>query len=519
MNTLTGAMTQDRRAVRIAHTILTVLFGATAIINLGSALSGSTHYAMTHLAAMTLSIYLLLEARLFMRRSNALSLLSPVLLALIFHFFLSYLGAITLAGFYPEAVGRFGYWLLDLDAALAETIMLAGLAAFCMMRGYALARPAALNLRRWVERKPQVRREIRFDGGLAVSIQVAFLALVAYAIDIGAYGLLSTVETRTANRDIQQFLNLGLALGTLSYFFILLRYFTKRAAGRIGSLHSTLVFTMIAMHVLIGALAAFKSQVVFPFVIAGYAYFLATRRMPVHFIATAVAALIMAYVVIEPFRSYIGLRGQPPTSMAEAVDVIGTAFAMRDQLSHESDITRAEAIVSRFDLSGMTALATDYVDRGELASERRLEFQDSILLAPILAYVPRAIWQNKPSYSPGVWFNQTVRGRWHDTSTSVAMGPIGYLYMAGGVVGVILGFLGFGMLQSLIFEGIGRAGVGGLIIYLGVASTLVMIPTSFGPAVTGVLRMLPIVFVAQWILLRPRPKGAGSIPQQRRKIA
>jgi len=81
------------------------------------------------------------------------------------------------------------------------------------------------------------------------------------------------------------------------------------------------------------------------------------------------------------------------------------------------------------------------------------------------------------------------------------MGPIGYLYMAGGIFAVILGFTGFGMLQAIIFEGIGRGGAGGLIIYLSVASTLVGIPTSFGPAVTGVLRMLPLAFVIQWLLL------------------
>lgn len=495
--------------MRITGTVLTTLFGVTAAINLGVLVTGATPYAMTHLVAAGLALYLLLEARLHLRQSDAFGLLSPALLALVFHFFLSYLGTITLAGFYPNALGRFGYWLPDLDAVLTDTMLLVGLAAFCMLRGYALARPVVRRLRRMIERWPQVRREIRFDVGLVLSMQIVFLLLVAYAINVGAFGMLSTEATRAANRDIQQFLNLGLAAGTLSYFLIILRYFERRAAGQAGSLEWTLVLIMIVIHVLVGALSAFKSQIVFPFVIAGFAYFLATRRMPLSLIGFAVVALVLAYVVIEPFRSYLGLRGQPPDSVAEAIDAIGTAFTMRDELASHKDITRAEKIMSRFDLSGMTALAMDYVDKGNLAPPLRREFQDSILLAPVLAYVPRAIWQNKPSYSPGVWFNQTVRGRWYDTSTSVAMGPVGYLYMAGGIVGVVLGFLGFGVLQALIFEGIGRVGAGGVIVYLGVAMTLVMIPTSFGPAVTGVLRMLPIVFVVQWMLLRPSHRRAG----------
>jgi hypothetical protein len=127
----------------------------------------------------------------------------------------------------------------------------------------------------------------------------------------------------------------------------------------------------------------------------------------------------------------------------------------------------------------------------------------------VLAFVPRFIWQNKPVYSRGVWFNQEVRGRWNDDRTSVGMGPIGFLYMAGGVVGVAMGFFALGLLQALIFEGIGRVGAGGLIIYLSVATTLVMIPSSFGLALAGVLRMLPIAFAAQWALLRRR-RGSPS---------
>ncbi|PZX45757.1 hypothetical protein LY56_01317 [Roseinatronobacter thiooxidans] len=509
LSSLPRAPTRDRRAVRIARTVLTVLFGATAAVNLGAAATSTTPYTMTHLAAGVLALYLLLEVQLYLRRSDAFGLLSPVLLSLVFHFFLSYLGTFTLMGFYPNSVERFTYWLPDLDNALADTILIVGLAAFCMMRGYALARPAARSLLTLVGRIKQVRKEVRFNISLMFAIQIAFVALVAHAINIGAYGLLSTAQTRAASVDIQQFLNLGLAAGTLSYFLIMLRYFERRAARRARAIEGILMLILIALHVVVGALSAFKSQIVFPFLIAGFAYFIVNRRMPIYFFGFAAVALIMAYVVIDPFRAHLGLRGAPPASITEAVDAFSTAFSMREDLAHASDITRAEAIVSRLDLSGMTALAIDYVDRGSLSAEQRQKFQESILLAPILAYVPRAIWQDKPSYSPGVWFNQNVRGRWNDSSTSVAMGPIGYLYMAGGSFGVALGFLGFGMLQALIFEGIGRARAGGLIIYLGVAATLVMIPTSFGPAVTGVLRMLPIVFVVQWLLLSASRRSAG----------
>ena len=72
-----------------------------------------------------------------------------------------------------------------------------------------------------------------------------------------------------------------------------------------------------------------------------------------------------------------------------------------------------------------------------------------------------------------------------------------------------------GKLQALIFEGIGRAGAGGLIVFLSASTTLVMIPTSFGPAVTGVLRIVPVTFVAQWLLLRASRRGDAVSPEPR----
>lgn len=490
------------RAVRAAEILLTLLFGLTAAINFFMFVVWTSPFQMTHLVAAVLAVYILLEARLYLRDSDAVGILSPALLALVYHFFLAYLLGVTAAAFEPWILNKFGLWLPDLDAALSETLVLAGLAVFFMLRGYGLGMRAGRRLGRMFSRTNHIRRTLRCDMGLMLAIQFMFLALVFYSVSVGAFGLLSTMETRAQNANIQQFLNLGLAAGTLSYFLILLRYFERREARHAATLMGALVLLLIAMHVVIGALSAFKSQIVFPFIIAGFAYFLATKRLPVRFIGLASIALIVSYMVVEPFRAYLSERGKPPSSISEALVSLGTVLENRDQFTHYTEISRFEAISSRFDLSGVTSLAIEYVDDGQLQPEFRVEFQNSILLSPILAYVPRFIWQEKPSYSTGVWFHQNVMGMQADETTSVGMGPIGYLYMTGGILGIIAGFLAFGVLQALIFESVGRLGAGGIIIYLSVASTIAGIPSDFGPSVTGVLRMLPIAFFAQWFLLK-----------------
>lgn len=511
---LTSKLRKSRRAVHFAISAVTLLFGGTAVINLGAFVAAASPFPMTHFAAAALAGYLLVEARLYLRRSDNFGLLSPAFLALILHFCLAYLVGVTVAVFEPWILSRFDVWLLDIDSALANTLLLAMLAAFCMLRGHALGQPLARKLRRKIGASPSFRRQMLPNFGIVLGLQFVYLALVAYAIHLGVYGMLSTPESQARYIDLIQYLNLSLAAGTLSFFLIMHRYFERRELGRASVGFGVFVFLLMAIHVLTGALSAFKSQIVFPFVLGGFAYFLATRRIPLRFIVFAAVALVMAYAIVEPFRAYMNLRGETPSSVSEAVEAIGTAYSMREQLleTRSGEISQGEAIASRFDLSGMTALAVDYVDRGQLQSQMRQRFQDSILLAPILAYVPRAAWPGKPTYSDGVWFNQSVRGRWSDDATSVGMGPIGYLYMAGGVIAVALGFFAFGLLQALIFDGVARAGPGGLIIYLSVANTLVAIPSSFGPAVTGLFRMLPVAFVAQLMLLR----GIGTSRRKRR---
>ncbi|MEM9249554.1 MAG: hypothetical protein AAGB05_12770, partial [Pseudomonadota bacterium] len=478
------------------------LFAGTGMLNLWAVSTDTSSLPVTHLCGAALAFYLLVEARLALRRTDTFGLLSPAFLALLFHFYLSYLLALTVAASEPRVLGRFGQWLPATDPAFAQTMVLVALAVFAMRRGAMIAQPMCRRLRRGVAVSPLIRRQIRPHIGLVVGIQALYLGLVALAIELGVYGMLSRPEALEEHLAVLEWLNLSLAAGTLSFFLILLRYFEIGQERRVPLPVTAFVVLLIAAHVGAGALAAFKSQVIFPFIIAGFAYFVARQRMPWHFIACAAVALTVAYAVVEPFRAHIAKNG-PPETLVAAVGAVGEAYRTREDLAHQSDVGRGEAFARRVDLLGVTSVAVAYVDAGKLTTAERHAFQDSLLLAPILAYVPRAIWPSKPSYSrAGLWFNQTVLGRWHDTRTSVGMGPIGYLYMMGGVGMVALGFFGFGVLQALLFDGVARAGAGGLIIYLSVARTLVTIPTSFGPAITGVLRMLPIAVVAQWLLLR-----------------
>src|SRR6056297_1436026 len=103
------------RTVPVVAVLVTLLFGVTAMINFIGFANASTALPLTHLAAAALSLYLLIEARLYLRRSDVFGVISPVFFALVFHFYFAYLAGITSAVFEPHILKRFSVWLQDLD--------------------------------------------------------------------------------------------------------------------------------------------------------------------------------------------------------------------------------------------------------------------------------------------------------------------------------------------------------------------------------------------------------------------
>jgi hypothetical protein len=73
-----------------------------------------------------------------------------------------------------------------------------------------------------------------------------------------------------------------------------------------------------------------------------------------------------------------------------------------------------------------------------------------IILSPLYAWIPRFIWESKPTSNIGVFYNQKILGTVSNSSTG--MGSVTYLYMGGGVFLVIVGFIFIGVTQQSFFS-------------------------------------------------------------------
>lgn len=497
---------RKRESRRFAVAGLTAIFLIAALVSVYAYLANESLIpSMFQLAVAGFSAYLLLECGFFIRSTDMSGFMAPALLASIVHFFLSYILSGTASYFEPWIFSRFPQ--LATNDELIKPLLIVWAAAFCMWRGYYLGGRFGRVLRRRLEGLRQIRKSLNPSLKPVVALEVAFIAAVLYAISIGVFGFSSSEEARNQNLGIMDFLNLIQSGGMLALFLLLVMHYRLKEEARRSSLFSAFCLLCVAGHAAIGAISGFKSQIVLPFAIMAFARFVVTRRISVVHAVIVPLTLLAAYQVVEPYRRYLGTNTMfGESTMGSLGTAMADAYGRRDELIRESQ-PLAVQIASRFDLLGVTAIGVEYSDRGYVKPSVVQSYLESIYLSPVLAFVPRLLWPEKGSYSTGVWFNQVVMHNWWDSATSVGMGPVAWLHIAGGLAGVMLGFFGWGILQGLMFEGFAKAGAGGLIVYLSAIATLVMIPSELGPALTGLLRTLPFAFLVQRFVLLPDLDG------------
>ncbi len=221
-------------------------------------------------------------------------------------------------------------------------------------------------------------------------------------------------------------------------------------------------------------------------------------------------AIISAYAVIEPFR----------VARNDDRQFVGTSFGsivaaiVGDRALSSNGLTPALtglSVLARSNLTYGASLGIEYAAAHKLP-EGSPDFLGDIFLAPAHAFIPRALWANKPLGTIGLWYTRTVLG--YDISSSTGMSPFTYLNFAGGPLAVILGFLIVGIIQRGLFDGLRQSGGGGLIVLFGLLSTLAVVDSAFNALFVDVLRSFPMLVVAQYILLK-RPTAHRAVPVPR----
>ncbi len=425
--------------------------------------------------------------------------LNPIVLASLFTFLLSF-SITNLVYFTPNNYSyNFIYNILGpepfiyLNKAMDYII----LASFFMWFGYRTT--LGDKLFNFLTNNAIIKKSFFNRSDLLKLNVVLFLLIISIIsriiqIKLGLFGYAGDPESREIYGGIWNILYLIGSVGKLILVISSFNYYKKNTL-------KILFIISFFVELLFGLLSGMKSEIMLPFFIIAFTYYLANGKIRKSTIAFALFAIIIAYIIVEPFRI---LRMSDKRFTSDPYYIFSTiidSYEMnkRAKLVEQQSI---DAILfqffSRLEYTLTTARAIQYKDQVGLDA-RAQDFRERLLTIPLQAYIPRAIWSDKPLEDSGVWYSVYV---WGSVETSsVAYSPIGFAYFAGGIIPLVIIFTVIGILQKSLYNFL-KLGSGGIVIYFGLLLSVVLIDSKVNTIFVSWLRNIPILFILQAILYK-----------------
>ena len=483
-----------RSAPPVVYVALVILTAVIYWAVVGDLLSQQACFVL--LSALLLA-YLWFEIKQVGTCQTELLFLNPAVLASIMTFILAF-SISNIIFFLPEDLIATAGVLSEVTEWMNLMMVLVLLGALGMWLGYWSG--VGMNLTGVLARSRFLRKVLRREyriryGFLAACVAISLLSRIGM-IKLGVYGFSSDMDRLYELAPYREYLALGESLGKLALLGAALQYYSQEARKP----HSLLLLLLLLSYeVIFGFVSGFKSQVVLPFIIVGLCAYFHERRFPRWLFPAVITAILLAYLIIEPFREarYVDTEFQSTS----AVYIVDTMFGAPEGAvaGADEDIPVWLAFLSRVNLTYVASLGIEFAHMGPLPADAP-EFLSNILLAPVHAVIPRLVWESKPFQDIGRWYTKIVFG--YDFTSSTAMSPFTYLYFAGGAIAVFLGFLAVGLVQRIWFEGFLFAGSGGVIVYFEMLGMLVNIDSSFNSFFVGLVRMFPLILLVQYGLFK-----------------
>lgn len=486
---------------RFALTVLAwILAGATFLMVQGELIAPG---AATAALSTILVFYPATEVWLYVRRGGG-TIVSPVVLCSVLQFILPF-GLTNMLLLLPELTQRrLGIYATD-AVWVNKALFLAFVGSFGVWTGFrsSLARRIGSEMRRWLLSRHLLRRRAEVNWIAVAACAAISTAVRLYAMANGIFGYGSEVEQMASLANETQFIRLATQLGTAALLVLAVAYY--QAANRRALM---VLITWTLNEVVWGFVSGFKSQVVFPLLAVALCKWLVTRKVPAKLLWLSVLAVALAYTVIEPLRamrfSGYDLNMRDLKSVASALATI--ANGAQTAVTVDQDVLPTYAqVASRLNLTMVAARAVAYRDeRGENPDDP--PFLKNIVMAPAYALLPRVLWPEKPTTSTGAWFSSVVGST---RSTAIGMSPVAYLYLAGGVSMVLVGFALVGVLQRMVQEALLVPYAGAAVAFVGMLGAVATVDSEFYSFIIEFLRYLPLMIVLQLLAFRGERQRLG----------
>ena len=446
---------------------------------------------------LLLQIYVVREAMVIRAIHPQRWLLNPAVFCAFLTFSLAY-GFTNFLFLLPlEIRGALGL-SAEISPGMVKLESLALVAAIFMFQGYwsTFAEQAAGD--RAVQRsRAVILRGLEAPRPAAIIILIALSTLTRfYTISLGlyGYGAATSAERVSETSSYSQFLSLANGAGMLALALAALFYYSARRS----SASMALLATSMAVELLFGLLSGMKAALVMPFVVPIICSYIARGKVSKAWFGYVVGAIVLAYAIVEPYRAVRSDEAGELTSSGAIVELLLTDTQKDLQASQISVIWR---ILARGNVTYIGSLGVDYADANDELSSTAPAFLEDIFLAPAHAIIPRAIWTSKPLGELGFWYTQEVMGV--QIFSSTGMGPLTYLYFAGGGIAVAAFFFLLGILQRWLWFMLQPwASLSGAVIFLSLLTIVSIVDSSVNGVIINFVRMFPLMIVLSRLLFR-----------------
>jgi len=340
------------------------------------------------------------------------------------------------------------------------------------------------------------RKSYRLNYGVIILLVSVGVLARLYAIKIGIYGYSQTQEQIEEYAKIAQIINYMEVLTEICLVATALVYFAN-----IKNLKTLILLIIITIvQIFFGILSGMKSYVVMPALILFVSYLVVNNRINKTLLFSSVLLIVFAYIIIQPFRDFRNIDRDYKSDPAYIINTVVDAYNYKGYLTSSDQNTESifYSFITRMNYITDATRAIQYKDQIGL-SESDPDFKDRLYSVPFQAFIPRAIWTNKPEENIGGWFNTKVWDR--PAINSVAMSPFGFLYFAGGYTFVIIFFFIFGVMQKTLFNFL-NLGPGGIIVFISLLSSVVLLDSSVNSIFVSWIRNLPILIILQHFMLK-----------------
>ena len=344
--------------------------------------------------------------------------------------------------------------------------------------------------RRAVRRLPQV--------SLTLPEHAPWLILgLIYTVGVLARGVLLVDRGATfASLDLQERLtddfNLLLQLGGFSQFAVLLAgvYVFRRDRVRFGVVAAVLA---VIAPIEAAFTVAFGAKHVFVFLLVGLAglYNYRARRLGgSRFLLVAAAAVIVMFGTVTIYRDRIhqGVLQRPTGITAMAAAPVELVAELVEAGPGEFLQVALRTLVNRQTSGETVASILAYGDAIDLEVTGI-----DLSLIPAFAFIPRAIWTDKPApFSPQV--SSAFRGV-EGNRTSFGITHTGDLYLRHGLAGVVIGSLALGLLYRLLYGWlVDRPGAtaAGAVLYMALFWRVIFVNAEIIPVYVQAIRSLAV---------------------------